>query len=131
MKQVKFLWLITIVIVLTSGVVYAGISVTPERHIVSLLPNEEKTVMYQIHNSGDEDIDIIIEPKAWAGIRDPYKWLSLESDDIYARAGEHTPLIVNVFAPEDAEGEMVAMLFLCYKESMESQLNIRYLKRVT
>lgn len=125
MRHIKFLLLIMTVIILATGVVYAGISVTPDRHIVSLLPGEEKTVMYHIHNTGDEDIDIIIEPKAWAGLRDPYKWLSLESDDIYARAGERSPLIVNVFAPEDAEGEMVAMLFLCYKESIESQLNIR------
>jgi P pilus assembly chaperone PapD len=125
MKQVKLILLMAVMVAATAGFVHAGISVTPDRHIVSVSPGEQKTVMYHINNSGDEDIDIVIEPKAWSGIKDPYQWLSLESDDVYAKAGESTPLIVNLNVPEDAEGEMVAMLFLCYKENMASQLNIR------
>jgi hypothetical protein len=113
------------VILLYCGFVYAGISVTPDRHIVSLMPGEETAVMYHIDNSGTADIDITIEPKAWSGMKDPYKWLSLESDTIYAKAGELTSFIVNLKAPEDEKGEMMAMLFLCYKESVGSQLNIR------
>jgi len=125
MKHIKCLWLIAVVTIVTAGAAYAGISVTPDRHIVSLLPGEKETVMYHIYNSGDEDIDIVIEPKAWSGIKDPYQWLSLESDTVYVKAGESTPLIVKLNAPEAVTGEMVAMLFLCYKDSMESQLNIR------
>ena len=103
----------------------AGITVTPDRHIVYLSPGEEQVVMYNIENSGDEDIDIAIEPKAWSGVKDVYKWLSLESNSIYGKAGENTPLIVKLNVPEDITGEQVAMLFLVYKDSMNSQLNIR------
>jgi hypothetical protein len=103
----------------------AGVSVSPDRHRILLLPGEEETVMYHIHNSGDEDVDIVIEPKAWAGVKDPYQWLDMEDDVLYVKAGESTPLSVNTRVPEGAEGEMVAMLFLCYKDSVGSQLNIR------
>ena len=102
-----------------------GIAVTPERHIVSLYPGEEKVVMYHVKNSSSEDIDIAIEPKAWSGLKDPYRWLSLESENIYVKAGESTPFIVKLNAPEDITGEQVAMLFLCYKQDSGSQLNIR------
>ena len=104
---------------------FAGISVTPDRHIVSVVEGEQKAVMYHIHNTGDSGIDIVIEPKSWAGPKDLYKWLSLTSDSIYVEAGESTPLVVNISAPEGSEGEMVAMLFLCYREDRDSQLNIR------
>ncbi|MFA5069616.1 MAG: hypothetical protein WC300_03500 [Candidatus Omnitrophota bacterium] len=103
----------------------AGITVTPDRHIVSLYPGESKAVIYNIHNEGAQDLKMVIEPKGWSGVKDPYAWLSLETDEIFACAGESTPLIVNVNAPEQEAGEMVAMLFLCYKDSMESQLNIK------
>ena len=117
--------LLVAAVLLTFNYAQAGISVTPDRHIVSLLPGEEEVVMYQIYNSGDEDIDITIEPKAWSGIEDPYQWLSLESDTVYVKAGESTPLIVKLSVPENIAGEQVAMLFLCYKDNVESQLNIR------
>ncbi len=105
--------------------VYAGINITPDRHIVSVVAGGEQTVMYHVNNTGGEDLDITIEAKSWAGLKDPYQWLSLEADEIYLKAGESTPLTVTVSAPDDAEGEMVAMLFLCYKDTGKSQLNIR------
>jgi hypothetical protein len=123
--NIRILILIFTATLLIPSVSSADIAIEPERHIVSVSPGGEQTVMYHIHNSGDEDIDIVIEPKAWAGLKDLYKWLSLESETVYAAAGESTPFVINVNAPEDAKGEMVAMLFLCYKENAGSQLNIR------
>lgn len=114
-----------ILLLSVNGVLLAGISVEPVRHTVSIMPGQEQVVMYHVNNSGDEDVDITIEPKAWSGLKDTYEWLSLESENIYVKAGESTPFIVKLNVPEGAEGEMVAMLFLCYKDSIESQLNIR------
>jgi hypothetical protein len=126
MLQKRLLTVISLAIVLFMPEnLLAGISIEPRRQAVSLKPGEEGMVMYHIHNTGDEDIDIVIEPKAWSGIKDPYKWMSLEDDTVYVRAGESAPFIVKVNAPGDAKGEMLAMLFLCYRESTESQLNIR------
>jgi hypothetical protein len=104
---------------------FAGVSVSPDRHIISLAQGEKGSVVYHIHNSGDEDINMDVEPESWAGVKNPFKWLSLESDDIYVKKGESTPLVVNVKVPEDIAGEQVAMIFLCYKENTASQLNIR------
>jgi len=125
MRIIIFLCILAVLITATSACSEAGVSVLPDRHIVSLMPEEEEVIMYQIYNSGDEDIDITIEPKAWSGIEDPYQWLSLESDTVYVKAGESTPLIVKLSVPENIAGEQVAMLFLCYKDNVESQLNIR------
>jgi uncharacterized membrane protein len=114
-----------IILCLLPGYAFAGLVVTPDRHIVYLSPGEDKVVMYHVENSSNEDIDITIEPKSWSGPADPYQWLSLESDNIYVNSGESTPFTVKLNVPEKAEGEMVAMLFLCYKENSQSQLNIR------
>jgi hypothetical protein len=113
------------IILLCINNAFADINIIPDRHIVSVPPGQQEVVMYHVNNTGDEDINIIIEPKSWSGPRSPYEWLDLESDNIYVNAGGATPLIVNVSVPDDATGEMVAMLFLCYKDSTESQLNIR------
>ncbi len=127
MKIIKILFIIMISIIpgMRISVAEAGISVSPDRHIVSLLPGEKAVAEYQVYNSGDKDIDIFIEPKSWSGIKDPNAWLSLKSDNAHVKAGETAPLIVEISAPKDAAGEMVAMLFLCYKDTSESQLNIR------
>lgn len=123
--NVKYLYIIICLVIIMPISAEAGISIIPDRHIVSLAPGGDAVVMYQVHNSGNEDINIVIEPKAWSGFKDPYEWLSLESENIYVKAGESTPFIVKLNVPEGAEGEMVAMLFLCYKEDSQSQLNIR------
>ena len=127
MKIIKILIIITIfaIIQMPLSQALAGISVAPDRHIVSLLPGEETVVKYQVYNSGSKDVNITIEPEAWSGIEDPYEWLTLEGDNAYVRAGESSPIVIGISAPEDAVGEMVAMLFLCYKDTSESQLNIR------
>ncbi len=103
----------------------AGITVTPERHVVLLQPGEETVVKYQAYNSGKKDVSVTIEPESWSGNKDPYEWLEIKSNNAYIKAGQASPIVVRVFTPEDAAGEMVAMLFLCYKDAERSQLNIR------
>jgi uncharacterized membrane protein len=125
MKKIILISITVIIAQFIPAHAWAGIVVAPDRHILAVSPGEEKTLMYHISNTGDEGIDITIEAKSWAGLKDPYQWLSLETDEIYLKAGESTPLTVTVSAPDDAEGEMVAMLFLCYKDTGKSQLNIR------
>jgi hypothetical protein len=105
--------------------VMAGITIAPDRHIVYLSPGEEETVKYQVYNSGGKDVDITIVPESWSGVKDPYSWLRLENDKAHIKAGQTGPVVVKVNAPEDNAGEMVAMLFLCYKDMDRSQLNIR------
>jgi uncharacterized membrane protein len=123
--NIKYIFIIICIIIAMPISAEAGISIAPDRHIVLISPGENTIVMYHIDNQGDKDIDIIIEPRAWSGVKDPYQWLSLESDNVYLKAGESAPFVVNVNAPKDAEGEMMAMLFLCYKQDSSSQLNIR------
>ena len=127
MKTIKILIIIMIFAIIQMPVfdARAGISVAPDRHIVSLSPGEETLVKYQVSNVGAKDVNITIAPEAWSGLKDPYDWLALQSDNVYVKAGESSPIVIGVSAPEDAIGEMVAMLFLCYKDTSESQLNIR------
>jgi uncharacterized membrane protein len=127
MKIIKILFMIMISVIAGMHIpaAEAGVSVSPDRHIVSLLPGEEAVVEYQVHNSGDKDIDITIDPVAWSGIKDPRTWLTLKNDSVHVKAGKSSPVIVEISAPKNAVGEMVAMLFLCYKDTSESQLNIR------
>jgi len=109
----------------------AGVAVTPERHIVLLSPAEEsKTVEYQVYNSGSQDLEIGIQPEDWSGIKtkqeaDINSWFKLGQDTLSIKAGETKPFKVTVSAPQGIDGELLAMIFLCYKEDKESMLNIR------
>jgi hypothetical protein len=114
-----------VMVFLAANNVFAAISIIPDRHIVHVLPGQDAVVMYQAYNAGDEDMTITIDPKSWSGPKDPYAWMDLESDSIYVQAGQSSPIIVNISLPNDASGEMVVMLFMCYRDSGESQLNIR------
>lgn len=129
MNLVRIL-LITMICVMAATWAEAGVSVTPERHIVRLSPGESQTIEYQVYNSGPQDLDIEIDPNDWTGIQvekriDINSWLSLKEDRFGIKAGETKPLNVKITAPDGVEGEMLAMLFLCYKEDKNSPLNVR------
>ena len=124
--------LIFIVIILSAlaGTADAGILVTPERQVVTLSPKESETVEYQVYNSGPGDLDILFDIKDWTGEGilksiDIDSWLTLKEDNLSVGEGETKPFHVTVTAPDEVEGEMVGMLFLCYKEDKASPLNIR------
>jgi hypothetical protein len=104
----------------------AGVLVTPERHIVKLKPQESQTVEYEITNTGTEDLNIEIDPRDWtaSGV-DMKSWLSLKEDKLNIKAGGTGVLKATLTAPEGVDGEIIAMLFLCYKEDEGSMLNVR------
>ncbi len=110
---------------------YAGIIVTPERHIVELKPGESKTVVLDIANAGAEDLRMSVELKEWSKAKENKdinidSWLVLFEKEFNIKAGEKKGLNIRVEAPKAAVGEIVAMIFLCYKEQEDSPVNIRY-----
>lgn len=126
MNLMRILLITMIGVMMAAAAAEAGVSVTPERHIVRLSPGESQTVEYQVYNSGPQDLDIKMDPKDWTGIGiDINSWLSLKEDRFGIKAGETKPLNVKITAPDGVEGEMLAMLFLCYKEDKNSPLNVR------
>lgn len=109
-----------------TAVAEAGVSVAPDRHIIELTPGQTRTVEYQVHNSGPQELDIEIDPQDWSGLgMNIYSWLYLEESTFKVGPAETKPFKVTVTAPDNIDGEIVAMLFLCYKEDPESILNIR------
>ncbi|NQT95383.1 MAG: hypothetical protein HQ572_02935 [Candidatus Omnitrophica bacterium] len=125
MRVFNILFIAMMIMATAAANAEAGVLVTPDRHILELSPGEEKAVEYQIYNSGPDDLHITVDPKAWAGTKDTRFWISLKEDMIELKANDTKPLKVTVTAPADVKGEMLAMLFLCYKESEDSALNIR------
>lgn len=125
MKLINVLVIIGICLAATVSA-EAGVLVEPDRHIVLLSPGETKTVEYKIHNSGAEPLSIEIDPKDWGSAKIPVSsWLRLERQRLEVRPGKTSSFEAVVTAPDKAEGEMLAMLFLCYKEHKDSALNIR------
>ncbi|MFH1868937.1 MAG: hypothetical protein ABH843_08210 [Candidatus Omnitrophota bacterium] len=128
MNMVRVLLMTAIFLIAADVSAEAGISVTPDRHVVELSPGESRTVEYQIYNTGPQDLDIEVEPQEWSGLDevvDVNSWVSLEGAKLSIKVNETKKLKAKVTAPEGAEGEMLAMLFLCYKEDVNSILNIR------
>lgn len=113
------------------GLSSAGILVTPERHILELNPKETAYVEYQVYNSGEEDIDMVIEPEELARVKenkdiDIDSWLKLKENRITVEAGKTKIIGVDIQVPEGAVGELDAMLYLRYKEDKDSMIEIRY-----
>ncbi|MBN1405224.1 MAG: hypothetical protein JW946_01755 [Candidatus Omnitrophica bacterium] len=119
------------VILALHGLSFAGVSVTPERHIVEIAPGETAYVEYEVYNSGSDALDIVIEPQDLAKLKenkdiDIKSWLRLKQEKVTVPAQGMEKIGVNIKAPKNAVGELDSMIYLCYKEQKESMLNIRY-----
>lgn len=130
MKLIRVLLITVIAVMAAAAAAEAGVSITPDRHILRLSPGESQTVEYQVYNSGPQALEIEIEPEDWSGvemadIRGIYSWVSVEPEEFKVEPNQTRPFRVRVTAPADVDGEMVGMLFLCYKEDKGSPLNIR------
>ena len=128
MNLARALFITAIFIITAAFTAEAGITVVPDRHVLELSPGESRTVEYEIYNAGDQELDMKIEPKEWTDVDmliDVDSWVSLEESELKIKVGETKKLKVKVAALDSFEGEMLAMLFLCYKEDKNSILNIR------
>lgn len=131
LKQTTYtLILIGLIMFISTQTLYAGLSVKPERHVLNLSPNEEEIIEYEIYNSGPKDINIKVETKHWTELKGQKdivisSWLIPQEDVFDIQAGETKKLKIKTKAPEGVKGEIVAMIFFCYKETEASSLNIR------
>lgn len=130
MDIVKVLLITVLGVMIATATAQAGVAVTPERHILRLSPGQSQTVEYRVYNSGPQNLDIEIDPQDWSGIeitdiRGVYSWISLEPKEFEVEVNQSEPFKIEVTAPSGVDGEMLAMLFLCYKEREDSPLNIR------
>ncbi len=110
---------------------YAGIAVTPERHVLELSPGETGYAEYQVYNSGNEPLEITIAPEDLGKISenkdiDINSWTKIKEAKITVEPGGTKPFKVNVTVPKNAVGELNSMLYLTYKEQKASILIIRY-----
>jgi len=122
--------IVSIMAMAAVSVAEAGIGVTPERQVLTLSPGKSQTVEYKVYNSGPQEIDVEIDPRDWTGVdgtskKDIPTWVSLPEKRFLVKVEETRPFKVTVNTPEGVDGEMLAMLFLCYKEDANSALNIR------
>jgi len=124
MRVFNILFIVT-VIAMSAATAHAGISVTPDRHIVKLSPGETSVVEYKIINTGAEDMEIELDPKPWGITKDIKDWLALPEMMLVAKPGREESFEISLTAPKDAKGEFVGMVFLCYKENKHSILNTR------
>jgi hypothetical protein len=130
MKNIKLLILIVVIIIGSANLAYTGISIQPDRHIITMQPGQEEVVGYSIYNAGQEDIDVKFEPENWTGVK-PYNtlpigsWLFLEDNILSIKPGETKSFTVKVKALDGMEGELLAMIFAAYKENIDSMINIR------
>jgi len=125
MKLTNSIMIATILTIAAAVSAYAGIVVTPDRHIVKLSPGKESMVEYRVYNSGTEKIEVELDPKAWGKTKEIDSWLSLPETVFTVEPGKEETFKMALAAPKGKEGELIAMVFLCYKEDPRSILNIR------
>ncbi|MFH0732775.1 MAG: hypothetical protein V2A72_07645 [Candidatus Omnitrophota bacterium] len=115
---------------LAIGNAHAGLAISPDRHILELSAGEEKTIEYKVFNSGEDDVYITLDPKYWARTDEEKKidinsWLIPKEGSFNLKAGGEKILEIKIKAPDSINGELVTMVFFCYKEDPDSALNIR------
>jgi len=126
MRIFRILLTVLISVATAASAAEAGVLVTPDRHILLLSPGESETVTYEIYNTGEEPLNIEVDPQDWGFTQVPVSsWLSIGEDKFEVGPEKSGFLEATVTVPKRVEGEQLAMLFLCYKEYEESTLNVR------
>lgn len=131
LKGLKIVVFSAAILFMLQGITLAGIKVTPDIYIFELSQGEEKTVEYQIYNSGPQDIHMKIEPEDLAKVKENKEiklssWLIINEKGFVIKKNDVKKIPVYIKVPEEAVGELNSMIFLCYKESEESMINVRY-----
>jgi len=114
MLRRKFYLLVALLFLYVSSVLYAGIGVNPTVTELSLAPGKTKAGTFTVTNDGDNTISVKVEVEDWvkrgSGVGDT-SWLEVKPLEFELNPGESRNVRYKVGVPEEARGELMAMVF--------------------
>jgi len=94
--------------------VHAGIGVKPTVTELSLSPGKKKAGIFTVLNDGEETVKVKVELEDWRRREEEVRvdsWLKIKPREFKLAPGKVRKVKYKIKVPEEAEGEMVAMVF--------------------
>lgn len=114
----KKIFVITSLFILAMAVVptaEAGLSISPARQEIWMASGESKTIEYTVKNTAKKPVTVVVYYDDWSKLPeneaiDAKDWLHLETRKILLGTDEEKKIKVTIVTPENAIGELVAMV---------------------
>lgn len=110
----KLYFLVLLLFLHFSSTIYAGISVKPTVTEIRLSPGKRKVGTFTVANDGDNSLHIKVEPEDWMKKEETVgvsSWLRVKPLEFELAGGDSRKVKYKIEVPQDAEGELVAMVF--------------------
>jgi len=93
----------------------ASVSVSPGTRTMTLFKGESKSGVYKVVNNHDRPVHVTVKPRYWFELEENKdiqldEWLKIGPLEFDLDAGETKEIAFTVKAPEDAKGELAAMI---------------------
>lgn len=112
---------ITLGMFLMATTVDAALSVSPTRVVLQAAPAETQTGFFVVENTGDDPIDVSVEPEDWSGgmqgDRASVQWLTVRPKRLTLRPRKSVRVKYTIHVPNDASGELRAQVFFTTERS--------------
>jgi len=115
-------------IVLSSSPLFAGIGVEPTVIEISVSPGEKAKGVFTVVNDGNESIQVVVQPENWLRKKeamDVGSWLEVKPEEFQLGPKGTGKVKYKVRVPEDAQGELMSMVFFATTAPAGKALNIR------
>jgi len=114
LRKTSYLLLALLLLNISSLLLYAGIGVEPTVTELSLSPGKRKSGSFMVLNDEDKVIKVKVELEDWPRGRetiDVGSWLEVEPREFELGSGEVKKVKYKIRVPEEAKGELAAMVF--------------------
>jgi len=113
MLRRNFYLLVPLLFLYFSSVLYAGIGVEPPVTEINLDPGKKKAGNFTVLNDGNEAIQVKVDLEEWGTKREEVvtSWLEVKPLEFEVAPGTAKKVKYKIDVPEEAKGELAAMVF--------------------
>jgi len=131
MERVKVAISILVLFVVATGPAFAGIGVTPTRQEIRLEPGEESQGSYVVYNGADKPVLVKVSCEDWFKLAknrqiNVTSWLEVEPKEFTLAGHERKEVTYRVKLPEEAVGELVAMIYFGAESTESSMIHTKF-----
>jgi len=117
-----------VIAILPSNSLFAGIGAEPTVTEISILPGGKAKGIFTVANDGDEPIQVVVQPENWPQKKeamDVDSWLTIKPEEFKLGPQGTKKVKYKVRVPQEAEGELMSMVFFATTAPAGKAVNIR------
>lgn len=121
----KKIWIIVLVVILSEGVLFAGLSVDPVTLEVIADKDNPIAGSFKVLNTGAKTVRIRVSPEKWEGKdADIGTWVTFNPLEMQLGENEGKEVSYKITPPADASGELRCIVFFVADEIGEQRSNV-------